>query len=314
MDSIYNVTATCSELEVDYDKREIRAKYNDCWGEHVLCRDFDVITHYEFEYVKTEWVESEKEDSDSRDHLIPLSETMRVSGPCEELGDFSPEEERHAILLHHEVGLKLWYFYYQNSEVKTSSLYFSQKDAFEARRKLKPLIMHLGSRSMADNNIFVGRKHLRIGDIVSLGIPSSEFNDAVSAWRERENVVSPNIFLPKFGELILDIGSYEKNEKVGKVELKTTRRMNEEEVLPLFEYMKESMPVGAYYDDGGYGVPAPPHRISHFWPLPQGEVYMRWHGLDFSFDNELDNVRIELWEQSQLNEIRDEEYWRSEVD
>lgn len=49
-------------------------------------------------------------------------------------------------------------------------------------------------------------------------------------------------------------------ENVGYVELKTTRKMTEEEVLPLFDYMRESMPVGARYDDGGYGVPAPPHE------------------------------------------------------
>ena len=157
---------------------------------------------------------------------------------------------------------------------------------------------------------FVGIDHLRLGDIVSLGIPSTEFREAVSSWRQRENVATPNILLPKFGECTLDIGS---QENVGWVELKTVRKMREEEVLPLFDYMRESMPIGVRYDDGGYGVPAPPHRINYFWPLPQGEVYMRWHGLDFKFDEGLDNVRIELWEQSRLNEIRDEEYWRSEV-
>lgn len=291
MDRYYNVSAICSELEVDYDKKEVRAKYRDCWGEHVLSRDFGVITHYEFEY----------------EHR----ETMRVNGPCEELGDFSPEEEKHATLLHDEVGLKLWYFYYQNSEVKKSSLYFSNKDAFEARRKLKPLIKYLGSHGLEDKNMFVGSEHLRIADIVSLGIPRLEFNDAVLAWQKKENIKHPYICLPKFGECTLDIGS---QENVGYVGLETTREMNEEDVLPLFEYMKESMPIGVRYDDGGYGVPAPPHRINHFWPLPQGEVYMRWHGLDFSFDNGLDYVRIDLWEQSRLNESRDEAYWRSEVD
>ncbi|MBQ9285631.1 MAG: hypothetical protein IJ209_05030 [Bacteroidaceae bacterium] len=191
MDSTYHVSAICSELEVDYDKKEVRAKYKDCWGEHVLRRDFDVITHYEFEYVKTEWVESEKEDSDSRDHLIQLRETMSVSGPCEELGDFSPEEERLATLLQYEVGLKLWYFYYQDSEVKKSSLYFSQKDAFEARRKLKPLIKYICNQGLMDKNMFVGREHSRIADIVSLDIPQKEFNLTVSLWREKENVTPP---------------------------------------------------------------------------------------------------------------------------
>jgi len=292
MDRYYNCSGLCSELEVDYDNREIRAKTRDQWGEHILSRDFGVITHYEFEY----------------EHR----ETMRVNGPCEELGDFEPEEERLAIMRHDEVGLKLWYFYYQNSEVKNSSLYFSQKDAFEARRKLKPLIKYLGSQGLEDKNMFVGSEHLRIGDIVSLGIPSSEFREAVSSWRHRENVTSPNIFLPKFGECTLDIGS---QDNVGYAGLVTTRKMNEEEVLLLFEYMKENMPIGVHYDDGGYGVPAEPHRINHFWPLPQGEVYMRWHGLDhFSWCNGQDYVRIELWDHSRLSECRDEVYWRSEVD
>ena len=292
MDRYYNVSAICSELEVDYDKKEVRAKYRDRWGEHILLRDFGVITHYEFEY----------------EHR----ETMRVNGPCEEIGDFEPEEERLAIMRHDEVGLKLWYFYYQNSEVKTSSLYFSNKDAFEARRKLKPLIKYLGSHGLEGKNMFVGSEHLRIGDIVSLGIPSSEFREAVSSWRHRENVTSPIIFLPKFGECTLDIGS---QDNVGYAGLVTTRKMNEEEVLLLFEYMEESMPIGVRYDDGGYGVPAPSHEINHFWPLPQGEVYMRWHGLDhFSWCNGLDHVRIELWDDSRLRECRDEAYWRSEVD
>jgi len=94
MDRLYRVFATCNNLEVDYDKKEIRAKYKDCWGEHILSRDFGMITHYEFEYVKTEWADSDPEDIDSRDHLIQLRETMRVNGVCEELGDFSPEEEK----------------------------------------------------------------------------------------------------------------------------------------------------------------------------------------------------------------------------
>lgn len=308
---MYNCSGICSELEVDYDKKEVRAKARNYWSEYILSRDFGVITHYEFEYVKTEWVENDKEDSDSRDHLIHLRETMRVNGPCEELGDFDSEEERLAILLHYEVGLKLWYFYYQNSELKKSSLYFSNKEAFEARRKLKPLIKYLESQGLEDNNVFVGREQLRIANIVSLGIPISKFNDAVSAWREKEKMNHPYISLPKFGECSLYIGS---QENVGYVKLVTTMRMSEEEVLPLFDYMKESMPIDVYYD-GGYGVPAPSHEINHFWPLPQGEVYMRWHGLDQSSRyNGQDYVIIELWDHTRLNECRDEAYWRSDVD
>lgn len=178
--------------------------------------------------------------------------------------------------------------------------------------KLKPLIKYMGSQGLEDKNMFVGSEHLRIANIVSLGIPISEFNAAVSYWRKKENVIGPYILLPKFGECSLDTG-YQGN--VGYVGLKTIRQMNEEEVLPLFEYMKESMPIEVRYDDGGYRVPAPPHEINHFWPLPQGEVYMRWHGLgDFSWCNGQDYVRIELWDHTRLEECKDETYWMSEVD
>lgn len=309
---MYNSSGICYELEVDYDKKKVRTKTRDYRSEYILSRDFGMITHYEFEYLKKENVESGKEDSASRDHLILLRETMRVNGTCEELGDFGSKEESLAIMRHDEVGLKLWFFYYQNSEMKKSSLYFANKDAFEARRKLKPLIKYLGSQGLEDRNMFVGSEHLRIAEIVSLDIPISKFNDAVSAWREKENMKHPYICLPKFGECTLDVGS---QENVGYVKLVTTRQMSDEEVIPLFDYMKESMPIDVYYDDGGYGVPAPPHEINHFWPLPQGEVYMRWHGLDqFSRGNGQDYVRIELWNHTRLNECRDETYWRSEVD
>ena len=150
---MYNCSGKCSELEVDYDKKEIRAKTKDYWREYILSRNFGKITHYEFEYVKKERVDGDKEDSDSRDHLILLRETMRVNGPCEELGDFSPEEERLAILLHYEVGLKLWYFYYQNSELKKSSLYFSNKEAFGERANLQ------AQRNRICGFLFVENKH-----------------------------------------------------------------------------------------------------------------------------------------------------------
>jgi len=81
-----------------------------------------------------------------RPSYSPLRDNVRGWALRRELGDFEPEEDRLADLLHLKVGLKLWYFYYQNSEVKHSSLYFSGKHAFDARRKLKPLIKYLNSQ------------------------------------------------------------------------------------------------------------------------------------------------------------------------
>lgn len=76
-------------LEVDYDKKEVRA------DSRII--DFGRISHYEFEHVKTGHCDYE---------------TMRVCGACEELPYVSPETERHAAL-GDEVGLKLWFNYFQ---------------------------------------------------------------------------------------------------------------------------------------------------------------------------------------------------------
>ena len=127
---VYN---SLGDLEVDYEKKEVRA----CGQVVGFCQ----ISHYVFERVKTEWSDSDLEDSDMRQHVTYDYETMRVYGTCEETPDISPEAERIAALLN-EVGLILW-CHDVNDEQKQFSLGFSQKDAFEARRKLKPLIKYL---------------------------------------------------------------------------------------------------------------------------------------------------------------------------
>ena len=278
----FNCSDICSELEVDYDKKEVRAKAKSYWGEYFVSRGFGVITHYDFEYVKTERVERE---------------TIRVIGPCEEIGDFSPEEERHAILHHYEVGLKLWHFYYQNSELKNSSFYFSQQDAFEARRKLKPLIKYLRDfRAGEDFNMFVGEEHLWIGKRTPLDLAR----------------LAHYVELPWFGKCSVQVvGS---SNPVTHVRLMTERRMSEEEVLPILEYMERTMPTEMYYDDHGYGVLPKPHEVQHFWAFPQGEVHITWDGINRPTSDGLDYVTIELWDIDLLNQTRDEEYWRSEVD
>lgn len=128
-------------LEVDYDKKEVRA------GGRTI--DFGMISHYEFEHVETVWKDDyELQDSDMRTGIYCDEEIMRVYGECKELQNVSSDEDMQNIRERHwalcdEVGLKLWFNYYQNEELKQSSLDFSQKDAIEARRKLNPLIKYL---------------------------------------------------------------------------------------------------------------------------------------------------------------------------
>lgn len=275
-------------IEVDYDKKEVRA------GGRVI--DFGRLIEYEFEHVITEWSESDPQDSDAREHATFRYETMRVDGTCEELPEMTPDAEKWAALLD-DVGLRLWFHYYQGGELKTSSLDFSRKDAFEARRKLKPLIKYLRDfRAGDDFNMFVGENHLRIGKGMSLDLAR----------------LAHYVELPWFGKCSIQVAG--SSNPVTHVRLMTERRMSEEEVLPILDYMKRTMPTKMLYDDHGYGVLPKPHEVQHFWAVPQGEVHMTWDGINRPNADGLDYVVIELWDIDLLNETRDEKYWRSEVD
>lgn len=274
------INRSLGNLEVDYDKKEVRA------GNRRV--SFGRISHYEFEHIQTGHVNRE---------------SMRVYGVCEELPYMSPEVERHAAQID-QVGLKLWFNYYQCEELKTSSLDFSQQDAIEARHKLRPLIMNIREwRASEAFNMFVGEQHLRIGNFASLNTPQKEF-------------LLQRAELPLFGLCtVLAYGT----DVTTHVSLVTERRLSEEEMLPILEYMKKSMPMEPCYNDHGYGVMSKPHEISYFWELPQGRIEMSWDGFNYTrgdMPNQprgdgKDYIRIELWDCVCLQQTRDEEYYRS---
>lgn len=279
-----NIYRSLGSLEVDYDKKEVRAG-----GRSV---DFGQISHYEFEHILTGRVNYE---------------SMRVCGVCEELPNMSLETEKHAAQVD-KVGLKLWFNYYQCYELKKSSLDFSQKEAIEARRKLKPLIKYLKEwRASDDFNMFVGEKHLKIGNLASLNIPKNEF-------------LLQRAELPVFGPCT--IHTYGTGVIIH-VDLVTERKLSEEEMLPMLDYMKRSLSVSPYYNDHGYGGVMPkPHEINLFWELPQGRIEMMWDGFNYTCGDEpnqpmgdgMDYVRIELYDCVSIQNTRDEEYFRSLVD
>lgn len=270
-------------LEVDYDKKEVRA------GGQII--DFGQTSHYEFEHIQTGHINYE---------------SMRVCGACEELPDMSLEAERHAVQVD-KVGLKLWFNYYQCEELKTSSLDFLQKDAIEARRKLKPLIKYLKDcRTSDDFNMFVGDRHLRIGNLASLNIPKNEF-------------LLQRAEFPVFGPCTIHIYG---TSVIVHVDLVTERKLSEEEMLPMLDYMKRSLSVSPYYNDHGYSVMPKPHEIDLFWEVPQGRIEMTWDGFNYTRGVEpnqpmgdgMDYVRIELYDSVCMQNTRDEEYYRSLVD
>ncbi len=276
-----NIYKSLGNIEVDYEKKEVRA------GGRMI--NFGKISHYEFEYVQTDHVDYE---------------IMRVCGSCDELPDNRPSSVTTDF---EKVGLKLWINYYQNEELKQSSLDFSQKDAIEARHKLNTLIKHLRQwRTSDDFNMFVGEQHLRIGNLVSLNIPQREFH-------------LQHAELPVFGSCTIRAFG---TKRITHVNLATERRLCEEEMLPMLDYMKKSMPMEPYYEDHGYGVMPKPHEINLFWEFPQGKVVMSWDGFNYTRGDEpnqprgdgMDYVRLELWDCSVLEQTRDEEYYRSLVD
>ena len=111
---------------------------------------------------------------------------------------------------------------------------------------------------------------------------------------------------------------FRKGNTVGTVIVITDRKYNEEEMMRVFERMKKDLPGDPLYDDGGYGVWPTRRVINHFWDLDQGHVTFQWDGYARVGDNDpsqpereaLDHIA--LWLRPPI--VKDEAYWRSEVD
>ncbi len=154
--------------------------------------------------------------------------------------------------------------------------------------------------------MFVGEQYLRIGNLASLNIPYKEFH------LQRAE-------LPIFGPCT--VRTYG-TDIITHVYLETERRLSEEEMLPILEYMKKSMPMEQYYNDHGYGIMPKSHEIDLFGELPQGRVEMSWDGFNNTRgDNPeqprgdgMDYIRIELCDCVFLRQTRDGAYYRSLVD
>jgi hypothetical protein len=51
-------------------------------------------------------------------------------------------------------------------------------------------------------------------------------------------------------------------------------------MLPMLEYMKQTIATEPYFDDHGYGGSPRPHEVDLRWDLPQGRVGMTWDGFN----------------------------------
>jgi hypothetical protein len=174
--------------------------------------------------------------------------------------------------------------------------------------------------------MFVGQEHLSVGHS-QLNMPAEEFNDSIlktdgiSLCDRDERRMIYKGELPVFGpcNIHVDIPT---EFPICHVRITTERKVSEEEMLPMLEYMKQNMPCESYYDDHGYRVMPKPHEIELIWELPQGNVNMHWDGFNYDRGNApifpqgdgCDFVTINLWDCSSIQRSRDEAYWRSEVD
>ena len=111
---------------------------------------------------------------------------------------------------------------------------------------------------------------------------------------------------------------YRTGNALGLVIIITERKYREEEMMQVFDQMKEDLPGDPLYDDGCSGVPPTRGQIRHFWDLDEGHVTIEWDGYSRAEDGgpgqpmreALDHIY--LWLRRPI--VKDEAYWRSEVD
>lgn len=105
-------------------------------------------------------------------------------------------------------------------------------------------------------NVFVGIQRLGICNHVSLNTLPKRFCDEMiqSGYSFLSKGKHEMIFkaeLPRFGSCSIHVYTSSKKSPIGHVRIITERKMREGEMLPLLEYMKQSMPVKPLYDDLG---------------------------------------------------------------
>lgn len=153
---------------------------------------------------------------------------------------------------------------------------------------------------------------------IHVGFPIEKLSQVLSeqGFIVADNTSVPIVFKGNIEELgICSLRIREANNKVGSIVVCTERECTEEEALAAFEQVKNDLQVEPGFDYNGYGVAPKPHEIDHFWGLNEGLIKIQWdgyntHGFSFRNDNGLDH--ISFWLMGPI--VKDEEYWRSEVD
>ncbi len=103
--------------------------------------------------------------------------------------------------------------------------------------------------------------------------------------------------------------------KVTLILIRTERKCTEEMVLTVFEQVSNDLHASPGYDYNGYGVAAKPHEIDHFWDLDEGLLTIKWDGFNtHNFSSRKGDGLDSIYFSLHGPVVKDEEYWRSEVD
>ena len=153
------------------------------------------------------------------------------------------------------------------------------------------------------NNMFVGEDHLCIQQHTMLNTSMVAFCEEIlkqpgySLYSEDSQRKTFDCELPVFGSCSVTVhdSGISGKDLIGLVIVKTKKKISEDEIIPMLEYMKQTIGTESHFDDHGYGVSPKPHEIDLRWDLPQGRIGMTW--------NETDCVSITLRDRAFLHAV-----------
>ena len=105
------------------------------------------------------------------------------------------------------------------------------------------------------------------------------------------------------------------SENVGYIVVSTERKFTEEETLAIMNQISTVFSTRPGFDYNDFGIAPKPHENNHFWDLSEGVVTIKWDGLNVDGFSLKDNDGTDHIVFSVSGPVvKDEEYWRSEVD
>lgn len=105
------------------------------------------------------------------------------------------------------------------------------------------------------------------------------------------------------------------SEYVDYIVVSTERKFTEEETLVIMDQVSTDFSAKPGFDYNDFGITPKPHEINHFWDLSEGLVTIKWDGFNVDGFSSKDNNGMDHIVFSISGPVvKDEEYWRSEVD